>query len=83
MAKPKKKQSKSRTRRRGSHFALKPKAVLTCSQCGADVLAHHACPSCGYYKGNSVFVKVYDKAATTAVEAPQAEVAEEATAAKK
>ncbi|MFA6467112.1 MAG: 50S ribosomal protein L32 [Patescibacteria group bacterium] len=51
MSVPKKKHTKSAVRSRASHFALKPKAIVKCSNCGASLLPHRACAKCGYYKG--------------------------------
>jgi len=28
--------------------------LAKCTQCGASVLGHIACPACGYYKGRQV-----------------------------
>lgn len=55
MAVPKKKQSVSRRGMRRSHDALtKHITVSSCSNCGADHLPHHVCPSCGYYRGRQI-----------------------------
>ncbi|MEA3273451.1 MAG: 50S ribosomal protein L32 [Patescibacteria group bacterium] len=54
MAVPKQKQSKSRTRRRRSHHALKPTQLVKCSHCGKMKLNHTICDHCGYYKGRQV-----------------------------
>jgi len=51
MSVPKKKRTKSSVKSRASHFALKPKATVKCSNCGASLLPHRACAKCGYYKG--------------------------------
>jgi large subunit ribosomal protein L32 len=66
MAVPKKKTSPSRRgkRRAGQHHKLYRKHAMTCSNCGAPTLAHHACPSCGFYKGKQVIeikVKAVDE----------------------
>lgn len=39
---------------RASHFAIKKTGLSKCSECGASVLPHHACPKCGNYKGKKV-----------------------------
>jgi large subunit ribosomal protein L32 len=54
MAVPKKKVSKSRRNMRRSHHALKPSAYVECTNCGELTRPHHACPSCGHYKGREV-----------------------------
>jgi len=51
MSVPKKRQTKSASRQRASHFALKKPAVHKCTHCGQSIRPHQACPKCGYYKG--------------------------------
>jgi large subunit ribosomal protein L32 len=46
--------SRSKVRRRRSHHALKITGSVTCTNCGAPVLAHRACKACGFYKGRNV-----------------------------
>ncbi|MBI1907887.1 50S ribosomal protein L32 [Candidatus Uhrbacteria bacterium] len=46
--------SRSKVRRRRSHHALKPIAIGVCKACGAEALAHRACPKCGQYNGRAV-----------------------------
>ena len=59
MATPKRKVSHARTAQRKAQWlrALSEPNIKNCPHCGEVVLAHHACPSCGYYKGRQV-VKV-------------------------
>jgi large subunit ribosomal protein L32 len=45
---PGKRQSKSRTRTRRSHHALKPVNYTVCPKCGQAKLPHAACANCGY-----------------------------------
>jgi len=45
---PTKKTSKSRTRTRRSHHALKPVNYSICPQCNNAKLPHAACAKCGY-----------------------------------
>ena len=54
MAVPKRKMSKSkiRMRRRSKHAIIAQ--VSACAECGAAQQAHHACPSCGTYRGRQV-----------------------------
>jgi len=56
VAVPKKKTSVSRKglRRAGQHHKLYKKFTGTCGNCGAEVLPHHVCPSCGHYKGREI-----------------------------
>ncbi len=50
---PKKKTSVSRKglRRAGQHHKLYKKDTISCSNCGATMLPHKVCSSCGTYKG--------------------------------
>jgi len=45
---PKRKKSKSRTRSRRSHQALKPVNYSVCPKCDQAKLPHAACQNCGY-----------------------------------
>lgn len=54
MANPKNKTSKSKRDMRRSHDKLTAPNVSTCPQCGETKLPHHACPSCGTYRGRTV-----------------------------
>ena len=55
MAVPKKKHSKSRSRKRRAQYKLKSTPqMMECNHCGAVKLMHRACPSCGYYRGRQV-----------------------------
>ncbi len=58
MAVPKKKTSVSRKgmRRAGQHHKLYSKKTASCPNCGATVLPHNVCGSCGTYKGREVIV---------------------------
>ncbi len=59
MAVPKKKTSRARKglRRAGQHHKRFRKDVFACAICGATVLPHRVCSSCGHYKGKE-FVTV-------------------------
>ncbi|AEJ43208.1 ribosomal protein L32 [Alicyclobacillus acidocaldarius subsp. acidocaldarius Tc-4-1] len=46
--------SKTRKRKRRTHFKLEQPTLVTCPQCGEYKLPHHACTSCGTYKGRVV-----------------------------
>lgn len=49
MAVPKRRASKSRKRKRRTHYKAAPVAVQACPRCGDPRRPHHVCPSCGYY----------------------------------
>jgi large subunit ribosomal protein L32 len=51
MGLPKRKISKSRRDKRRTGKSLTAPAITTCPDCGESALPHHACPSCGSYKG--------------------------------
>jgi len=55
-----KKRTKSETRRRRSHHALKKTTLNKCTQCGKAVKPHKACAFCGTYKGKQA-IKIKDK----------------------
>ncbi|MCC7419348.1 MAG: 50S ribosomal protein L32 [Planctomycetaceae bacterium] len=57
MAVPKRRQSKSRSKKRNSHKGLKPAQLQRCTQCGTAVPSHVICPNCGSYHGRS-FVEI-------------------------
>lgn len=54
MAVPKKKMSRSRTRRRKAHWRLSVPKTVACEQCGKPKLSHRACKECGTYAGRDV-----------------------------
>jgi large subunit ribosomal protein L32 len=54
MALPKRKTSKSRRDKRRTHQKAASPTLSTCPECGEAVKPHHACPSCGSYKGRTV-----------------------------
>jgi large subunit ribosomal protein L32 len=57
MALPKHKISKSRRDKRRTHQKVDPPPVSTCPECGEATQPHHACPSCGAYKGRTAVEK--------------------------
>ena len=60
MAVPKGKVSRQRRdKRRSSHWKLTAPAIVKCPNCGAFVMPHHACKTCGKYNGRDV-IKVDD-----------------------
>ncbi len=54
MAVPKRKTSKSKRDKRRTHQKVAGPNLARCPQCGEARLPHHACPSCGTYKGRTV-----------------------------
>ena len=54
MAVPKRKTSKSKRDKRRTHQKVAVPNLASCPQCGEARLPHHACPSCGTYKGRAV-----------------------------
>ena len=60
MAHPKRKHSRSRTRKRRTHQKLSRPLLVECKQCRKAKPAHMICPFCGYYGGKEV-VKIERK----------------------
>lgn len=56
MALPKRRHSRSRTRKRRSHQALTRPALSVCQDCGEPKEPHKLCGSCGKYNKSSVYV---------------------------
>lgn len=54
MAVPKRRTSKTVTKKRRTHFKLQVPGMATCDNCGELKLAHRVCKSCGQYKGKEV-----------------------------
>lgn len=54
MAVPKKKMSKSKSRKRRTHYKAKVESISECPNCGEKKRPHFACPHCGFYKGKKV-----------------------------
>jgi large subunit ribosomal protein L32 len=57
---PKRKLSPSRRGKRRSHDALTLNHLVVCENCGEYHVAHHVCPKCGTYRGETV-VEVEDE----------------------
>lgn len=51
---PKRRHSRTRSRKRRTHWVLAAPALVECSNCAGTKRAHHVCPHCGYYKGREV-----------------------------
>jgi large subunit ribosomal protein L32 len=54
MGVPKRKTSKMRLRTRKAANRWHAPKLSKCSQCGASLPAHTACPACGTYRGRQV-----------------------------
>lgn len=54
MAVPKRKVSKTRKKKRRTHWKAKAPGLARCPKCNEPVMPHRACPQCGYYKDNKV-----------------------------
>jgi large subunit ribosomal protein L32 len=54
MAVPKRKISKTRKKKRRTHWKIKAPGLTRCSKCNEPVIPHRACPHCGYYKDTKV-----------------------------
>ncbi|MFH2103194.1 MAG: 50S ribosomal protein L32 [Chloroflexota bacterium] len=57
---PKRKLSKGRRNRRRAHDALQVANLVSCTNCGAMILPHTVCPTCGFYKGREVIEQKKD-----------------------
>ncbi|MBU2444740.1 MAG: 50S ribosomal protein L32 [Bacteroidetes bacterium] len=56
MPNPKRRHSKSRSAKRRTHYKAAAPSVSSCSNCGEVKLQHRACPSCGFYKGRTIYI---------------------------
>ena len=57
MPNPKRRHSKSRSRKRRTHDALGKVNLASCQNCGVSKLPHRVCPSCGFYGARNVIQK--------------------------
>ena len=58
MAVPFRKVSKNRRDMRRTHYKITANGLVECSNCGAKIRSHRACPKCGFYKGADTSKKV-------------------------
>jgi large subunit ribosomal protein L32 len=56
MPNPKRRHSKTRGRKRRTHYKAEPAAASECPNCHTHKLPHRACPNCGFYKGRAVIM---------------------------
>ena len=54
MALPKRRYSRTRGRKRRTHWTITMPNVVECAHCHQARLPHHICPGCGYYDGRKV-----------------------------
>jgi large subunit ribosomal protein L32 len=60
MAVPKRRTSKSKKRKRRTHYKATAPTLNPCPKCGEPRRPHVACPNCGYYAGRKV-LKIKDE----------------------
>jgi large subunit ribosomal protein L32 len=56
MPNPKRRHSKTRGRKRRTHYKAAAPTMSVCSNCGEMKLNHSVCPACGFYDGKSVIL---------------------------
>ncbi|MBT5807857.1 50S ribosomal protein L32 [Candidatus Uhrbacteria bacterium] len=61
MSVPASKKSNSAAKRRRSHIHVDPVNLGNCEKCKKPVRPHHACNSCGFYKGRDAIAQVAPK----------------------
>ena len=54
---PPRRSSKTRGRKRRTHYNISENITTTCPKCGATVKPHRVCKACGTYKGKEVITK--------------------------
>ncbi|MFH1519120.1 MAG: 50S ribosomal protein L32 [Candidatus Omnitrophota bacterium] len=54
MAHPKRKHSRSRSRKRRTHQGISAPSLVECKQCRQPKPTHMVCPFCGYYANREV-----------------------------
>ncbi|MBO5800006.1 MAG: 50S ribosomal protein L32 [Paludibacteraceae bacterium] len=57
MAHPKRRQSKSRSAKRRTHYKAVTPTLAVCSNCGALHVYHTVCGECGFYRGKVAIEK--------------------------
>ena len=54
MAVPQRRTSKTRKRKRRTHFKITVPGMVVCPNCGEMKLAHRVCKECGHYNGRMI-----------------------------
>ena len=54
MPRPKRRHSRTRGRKRRTHYKMTAPTRSICPQCRETNLPHQLCPHCGFYKGREV-----------------------------
>jgi large subunit ribosomal protein L32 len=56
MPNPKRRHSKTRGRKRRTHYKAAAPTLVSCSNCNEMKPSHQVCPACGFYDGKSVIL---------------------------
>jgi large subunit ribosomal protein L32 len=56
MPNPKRRHSKTRGRKRRTHYKAAAPTLTACSNCNEMKPSHQVCPACGFYDGKSVIL---------------------------
>ncbi|NOY88123.1 MAG: 50S ribosomal protein L32 [FCB group bacterium] len=54
MPHPKRRHSRTRSRKRRTNWKFAVPNVISCPHCHQSRLSHHICPHCGYYNGRKM-----------------------------
>lgn len=83
MAVPFRKVSKTRRDMRRTHYKVTANGLVECTNCGAKIRPHRACPKCGFYKGVSTSKEEVKQEVKKTTKKEETKVAEEKKAPKK
>ena len=83
MAVPFRKVSKTRRDMRRTHYKVTANGLVECTNCGAKIRPHRACPKCGFYKGVSTVKEEVKPEVKKTTKKTETKVAEEKKAPKK
>ncbi|HEX2897308.1 MAG TPA: 50S ribosomal protein L32 [candidate division Zixibacteria bacterium] len=54
MPNPKRRHSRTRGRKRRTHWKIEAPNLVDCPQCHHARMSHHICPNCGFYNGRQI-----------------------------